>query len=106
MDQRRTLAFIFCTVTLDVLAFGLMIPVLPRIILEFMGGDTAGAARVVGVFSTVWAAMQFISSPVLGARRSPMPAPIATPTPMPTNAGRIQSAQVFRLKGRTSRNQC
>src|SRR5580698_5652486 len=66
MDQRRTLAFIFCTVTLDVLAFGLMIPVLPRIILEFMGGDTAGAARVVGVFSTVWAAMQFISSPVLG----------------------------------------
>jgi MFS transporter, DHA1 family, tetracycline resistance protein len=66
MDQRRTLAFIFCTVTLDVLALGLMIPVLPRIILEFMGGDTASAARVVGVFSTVWAAMQFISSPVLG----------------------------------------
>jgi DHA1 family tetracycline resistance protein-like MFS transporter len=66
MDQRRTLAFIFCTVTLDVLAFGLMIPVLPRIILEFMGGDTAGAARVVGVFSTVWAAMQFLFSPVLG----------------------------------------
>ena len=35
MDQRRALAFIFCTVTLDVLAFGLMVPVLPRIILDW-----------------------------------------------------------------------
>lgn len=66
MDQRRALAFILCTVTLDVLAFGLMIPVLPRLILDFMGDDTAGAARVVGLFSTVWAAMQFVFSPVLG----------------------------------------
>ncbi|HEY4171362.1 MAG TPA: TCR/Tet family MFS transporter [Reyranella sp.] len=66
MDQRRAFAFIFCTVTLDMLAAGLMIPVLPHLILDFMGNDTAGAARVVGVFSTVWAAMQFVSSPVLG----------------------------------------
>ena len=66
MDQRRAFAFIFCTVTLDMLAAGLMIPVLPHLILDFMGDDTAGAARVVGVFSTVWAAMQFVSSPVLG----------------------------------------
>jgi DHA1 family tetracycline resistance protein-like MFS transporter len=48
-------------VTLDILAAGLMIPVLPHLILDFMGNDTAGAARVVGVFSTVWAAMQFVS---------------------------------------------
>jgi DHA1 family tetracycline resistance protein-like MFS transporter len=66
MDQRRALAFIFCTVTLDVLAFGLMIPVLPRLILDFMGGDTAGAAEVVGLFSTAWAAVGLFSSPVLG----------------------------------------
>jgi DHA1 family tetracycline resistance protein-like MFS transporter len=66
MDQRRAFAFIFCTVTLDMLAAGLMIPVLPHLILDFMGNDTAGAARIVGVFSTVWAAMQFVSSPVLG----------------------------------------
>jgi DHA1 family tetracycline resistance protein-like MFS transporter len=43
-----------------------MIPVLPHLILDFMGNDTAGAAQTVGVFSTVWAAMQFVSSPVLG----------------------------------------
>jgi MFS transporter, DHA1 family, tetracycline resistance protein len=66
MNSRRALAFIFCTVTLDVLALGLMIPVLPRIVLGFMGGDTAGAAEVFGVFSTVWALMQFFFSPLLG----------------------------------------
>jgi DHA1 family tetracycline resistance protein-like MFS transporter len=66
MNQRRALAFIFCTVTLDVLALGLMIPVLPRIVLEFMGGDTAEAAQVYGLFSTIWAVMQFFFSPLLG----------------------------------------
>jgi DHA1 family tetracycline resistance protein-like MFS transporter len=67
MNARRALAFIFCTVSLDVLALGLMIPVLPKLILGFMDGDTAGAAWAIGVFSTVWGLMQFICSPLLGA---------------------------------------
>jgi DHA1 family tetracycline resistance protein-like MFS transporter len=66
MNSRHALAFIFCTVTLDELALGLMIPVLPRIVLGFMGGDTAGAAEMFGAFSTVWALMQFFFSPLLG----------------------------------------
>jgi DHA1 family tetracycline resistance protein-like MFS transporter len=44
-----------------------MIPVLPTIVLGFMGGDTAGAAKVFGLFATVWALMQFLCSPLLGA---------------------------------------
>lgn len=67
MNTRRALAFIFCTVTLDVLSLGLMIPVLPTIVLGFMGGDTAGAAEVFGLFATVWGLMQFLFSPLLGA---------------------------------------
>ncbi len=67
MNTRRALAFIFCTVTLDVLALGVMIPVLPRIVLGFMDGDIAGAAEVFGLFATVWGVMQFLSSPLLGA---------------------------------------
>ena len=67
MNARRALAFIFCTVTLDVLALGLMIPVLPRIVLGFMDNDTARAAEAFGLFATVWGAMQFICSPLLGA---------------------------------------
>lgn len=67
MNTRRALALIFCTVALDVLALGVMIPVLPTIVLGFMGGDTAGAAEMFGVFATVWALMQFLCSPLLGA---------------------------------------
>ncbi|MDP3161185.1 MAG: TCR/Tet family MFS transporter [Reyranella sp.] len=67
MNTRRALAFIFCTVTLDVLALGVMIPVLPGIVLAFMDGDTAGAAEVFGLFATVWGLMQVLFSPLLGA---------------------------------------
>ncbi len=67
MNSRRALAFIFCTVSLDVLALGLMIPVLPRLVLSFLGGDTARAAEVYGLFATVWGLMQFLFSPLLGA---------------------------------------
>ena len=67
MNTRRALAFIFCTIALDVLALGVMIPVLPGIVLGFMDGDIAGAAEVFGLFATVWGAMQFVSSPLLGA---------------------------------------
>ncbi len=67
MNSRRALAFIFCTVTLDVLALGLMIPVLPALVLGFMDGEVAGAAEIFGVFATVWGLAQFFCSPLLGA---------------------------------------
>ncbi|MDH4458529.1 MAG: TCR/Tet family MFS transporter [Nevskia sp.] len=65
--RRAALIFIFITVVIDVLAFGLIIPVLPRLIAEFRGGDTAYAAETYGVFATAWALMQFLFSPLLGA---------------------------------------
>jgi MFS transporter, DHA1 family, tetracycline resistance protein len=61
------LVFIFITVVVDVLALGIIIPVLPKLVEGFMGGDTARAAEIFGLFGTVWALMQFIFSPVLGA---------------------------------------
>ncbi len=61
------MVFIFVTVVVDVLALGIIIPVLPRLVEGFMSGDTARAAEIFGVFGTVWALMQFIFSPVLGA---------------------------------------
>jgi hypothetical protein len=66
MNTRRSLAFIFCTVALDVLALGLKIPVLPKNVFAFMGDDTA-AAGVFGLFATVWGLVQFLFSPLLGA---------------------------------------
>lgn len=65
--RRAALAFIFVTIVLDMFALGMIIPVLPHLIEEFLGGDTAGAAKVYGVFGTVWALMQFVAMPVLGA---------------------------------------
>lgn len=59
--------FIFITILLDMLALGLVMPVLPRLVESFVEEDTAVAARVLGLFGTAWAAMQFVASPVLGA---------------------------------------
>jgi DHA1 family tetracycline resistance protein-like MFS transporter len=65
--RRAAAVFVFITVMLDMLALGIMIPVLPKLILSFVAGDTAQAAKVVGLFGTCWAAMQFLFSPFLGA---------------------------------------
>jgi len=65
--RRAAVVFIFFTVMLDILALGVIIPVLPRLVESFLGGDTAQAARVLGLFGTAWALMQFLCSPVQGA---------------------------------------
>jgi MFS transporter, DHA1 family, tetracycline resistance protein len=67
MVRRAAFVFIFVTVLLDMLALGIVIPVLPPLIVSFRGGDTASAAAIYGLFGTVWAAMQFIFSPVVGS---------------------------------------
>jgi DHA1 family tetracycline resistance protein-like MFS transporter len=59
-------AFIFVTILLDMMALGVVIPVLPKLIESFVDNDTASAARIFGLFGTAWAAMQFLSSPVIG----------------------------------------
>jgi DHA1 family tetracycline resistance protein-like MFS transporter len=64
--RRAAFAFIFITIVLDMLAVGMIIPVLPKLVATFLGGDTAKAAQIYGFFATVWALMQFIFSPLLG----------------------------------------
>jgi DHA1 family tetracycline resistance protein-like MFS transporter len=65
--HRAALAFIFVTVTLDMLAFGIIIPVMPHLIVELIGGSIAKAAVWVGAISTLFMLMQFVFSPVQGA---------------------------------------
>ena len=57
--RKAAFTFIFITVALDMLALGMIIPVLPDIIKGFVGGDTVKAAEYYGLFGTVWALMQF-----------------------------------------------
>jgi DHA1 family tetracycline resistance protein-like MFS transporter len=59
--------FIFITILLDFLALGIIAPVLPNLIIQFKGGNIAGAASITGYFGFAWATMQFIFSPILGA---------------------------------------
>jgi len=65
--RRAALAFILITVTLDMLALGVIVPVLPRLVVDFVGGDTARGAEIYGLFGTVWALAQFFCSPILGS---------------------------------------
>jgi DHA1 family tetracycline resistance protein-like MFS transporter len=64
--RKATLAFIFILVALDVLSLGIVIPVLPKLVERFEGGNTARAAEIFGAMSTAWAVMQFVSMPVIG----------------------------------------
>ena len=65
--RQAAVIFILITIALDMLALGAIIPVLPSLVTSFLGGDTAQGALVYGLFGTIWALMQFIFMPVLGA---------------------------------------
>lgn len=64
--RQAALAFIFVTAVLDILAMGIIIPVLPALIEEFTGSN-AEAGWINGVFIALWAGMQFIASPIIGS---------------------------------------
>jgi DHA1 family tetracycline resistance protein-like MFS transporter len=65
---RRAAAFgfIFGSALINAISFGIMIPILPNLIKQFAGGDTAAASEWNVLFSTVWGVMQFVCGPILG----------------------------------------
>ncbi|TMC57341.1 MAG: TCR/Tet family MFS transporter [Chloroflexi bacterium] len=65
--SRAAFIFIFITVLLDMVSFGVIIPVFPQLILRLQGGDMAGAAAIFGILGTAFAIMQVIFAPVQGA---------------------------------------
>ena len=66
-NRQAALVFILVTVVIDMLAFGMIIPVLPLLVQDFMKGDAVRTAEVYGLFGTSWALMQFLFSPLQGA---------------------------------------
>lgn len=64
--RHAALGFIFVTVLLDMLSLGVVVPLLPKLISDFLHGNTARASEYLGLFTTTWAFMQFIFAPVLG----------------------------------------
>jgi DHA1 family tetracycline resistance protein-like MFS transporter len=68
MTVRRTaaLGFIFVTVLIDVIGFGIIIPVMPSLIEHLTGGGLSEASQYGGWLLFAFAIMQFFCSPIVG----------------------------------------
>ncbi|MEL6806562.1 MAG: MFS transporter, partial [Pseudomonadota bacterium] len=65
--MKLPVAFILFTVMLDAMGIGLIVPVMPDLIQEVRGADIGSAALWGGLLSTIFALMQFLFGPVIGA---------------------------------------
>jgi DHA1 family tetracycline resistance protein-like MFS transporter len=58
--------FIFVSAVASAMSIGIMVPILPSLLKQFSGGDTASASEVNVLFATCGGAMSFLAGPVLG----------------------------------------
>lgn len=65
-NNKSAVGFIFITLLIDFTGFGIIIPVLPKLIEELTGGGLSEAAIYGGWLTISYSVMQFISAPVLG----------------------------------------
>ena len=65
-NRSAALGFIFVTILIDVIGFGIIIPVIPSLIQKLTGGDMSVASRYGGFLMFAYAIMQFLFAPVLG----------------------------------------
>src|SRR5690349_6688081 len=66
-EHRRTpLTFVLLTVLIDTIGFGIILPVLPRLIMEVSHTNVSDATRVGGFLLLVFAGLQFLFGPVMG----------------------------------------
>lgn len=66
-NKKAAIGFIFFTLLIDVIGFGIIIPVIPKLLSGMIGGSVADASKYGGFLMFSFAIMQFIFSPVLGA---------------------------------------
>lgn len=66
MQHRASLGFVFAIVLIDMLGFGLVIPVLPGLIMNLAHVPISVAAGYAGWLGAGYAAMQFICAPLIG----------------------------------------
>ena len=64
--RKAAFGFIFASAAINSISFGLMIPILPNLLKQFTGGDTAAASEWNVVFAATWGVMQLFCGPVLG----------------------------------------
>lgn len=59
--------FIFASALMSAISFSIVIPILPNLVRQVSGGDTAAAAEWMILFASAWGFAQFICAPLLGA---------------------------------------
>lgn len=64
--NQAALGFIFITMFIDVIGWGIIIPVIPGLIEELIQGDISEAAKVGGWITFAYAITQFIFAPLIG----------------------------------------
>jgi MFS transporter, DHA1 family, tetracycline resistance protein len=65
-SRKSPLIFVLLTTLIDTMGFGIIVPVLPELIMQVGHVDVAGSARLAGLLLVVFAALQFLFSPVMG----------------------------------------
>lgn len=66
MNKKLALTFIFLSVLIDVIGFGIIFPIIPRLLQEVLGGDISLVAKYGGYLIFVYALTQFLCAPLLG----------------------------------------
>jgi MFS transporter, DHA1 family, tetracycline resistance protein len=67
MARNAGVGFIFVTLLLDVIGIGLVVPVLPSLVEQLVGGNETAAAPTYGLLVAVYALLQTLCAPLLGA---------------------------------------
>jgi DHA1 family tetracycline resistance protein-like MFS transporter len=63
---KHALAFIFLTMLIDTIGFGIIMPVMPQLIVELTGKSLSEATFIGGWLLTSYAVMQFVCGPIMG----------------------------------------
>jgi len=65
-QKSAAIGFIFITMLIDVTGWGIIIPVIPKLIKELINGDISEAAKYGGWLTFAYAMTQFIFAPLIG----------------------------------------
>lgn len=66
VNSKSSLSFIFVTILIDCIGFGVIIPVLPNLIRELSGEPIANASEIGGLLLVAYAIAQFLFAPIVG----------------------------------------
>src|SRR5579871_1651498 len=65
-SRKAALGFIFVTLLIDTMGWGIIIPVMPKLIEQLIHGDVTAASKYGGWLGSTFAIMQFVCAPILG----------------------------------------